>query len=386
MRHLLAAALAALVCFGALDAQTLINKDVVSDSKGTDYAPRIVPNGVGQYVVMWARDKGAEGWQIKGRRITLAGSAFVPGSIKSLVGTTLYRWSSYGGAALSFGSIVVGGTRDSNRNLVHRVHDSNLKPVGGIVKVAQAGFNATFSTSYRGALVSWLGDAAQIAEIDSKGKLVIGPVALPAFTKDCFIQPSNIVAMENRYLVTGLETRNDYSQTRACGIPVDLDLNPVGKEVAYESAFVTNSFIPGSAWDGKKGFVVFGHSINDASVKGSIRALKSTGAPSGATKKFPPGGSTRSAYYRIAALTGTDSFVATWYDFNRGNTFLQRLSSKGTAIGQPIPLAGTDYTIDDDAVDLAWDAATKTLLVVYSEYVAEPKAHSDIWLAAYRVD
>jgi hypothetical protein len=55
-------------------AQTLVTRSVVSDQKGKDYAPNIVPTSDGQRAVFWARDKGSESVMIRGRGVQSDGT------------------------------------------------------------------------------------------------------------------------------------------------------------------------------------------------------------------------------------------------------------------------------------------------------------------------
>ncbi|MCJ7586441.1 MAG: hypothetical protein MUQ00_00835 [Candidatus Aminicenantes bacterium] len=146
-------------------AQTLVTRSVVSDQKGKDYAPNIVPTSDGQWAVFWARDKGSENVMIRGRGLQSDGTILT--GIRNLIGATLYRQTTFGGASLGKGQIVVGGTRESDRQIVTRVYDSKLIAKANLVATGQTGFNTTFAPCASGVLLAWT-DAigAHIAPLD----------------------------------------------------------------------------------------------------------------------------------------------------------------------------------------------------------------------------
>lgn len=383
MKKLLRIAVMFAVSSPMTHAQALITRAVISDGKGYDFGPRVYGLQSGDYAVIWARGTDPDGLKLRGRIVTVNGTA-AGGIRSSLVGPSLYRWSSYAAAPTPDGNIVIGGTKESDRQIVTRVYDSKLKPRGGIVTVGQAGYNLCLTSGPTNTIAAWLGSGgAFVTSVDSGGRFASDPVALPTGSSSTMLVPHGAVTMGDGFLVVGLETMSDYSTSRACGVSVPTSLTGIGKTVPYESAKQTNSFSVSSAFEGETGLVLFGHGVSDTTSLGYARQLKSNGKPGAKAKKYPAGGSSYTSHFRIIPLTGTGKFAATWYDPGAGLMYLQTLTSKGVATGTAVTVSDNSYSIENDVVDVVWDASSKRVIVVYAEYPPIPVTHEDIWVAVF---
>jgi hypothetical protein len=184
----------------------------------------------------------------------------------------------------------------------------------------------------------------------------------------------------------GLETYADYSLRRTSGNLVTTDLSKASKAIVYESSFSERAFAADAAWGGETGFMLFGRRVNDSKTSCYLRKISAAGKPAAAAKKFPPNKAPNTCDYRIIPLTGTGWFATTWYDYSQGLMYLQKLSSKGTFMGSPVPISENAYRILDDVVDMTWDAASQRIFVAYAEYAAAPSTHDDIWVAIFSLE
>jgi len=146
------------------------------------------------------------------------------------------------------------------------------------------------------------------------------------------------------------------------------------------------AFAADAAWGGETGFMLFGRRVNDSKTSCYLRKISAAGKPAAAAKKFPPNKAPNTCDYRIIPLTGTGWFATTWYDYSQGLMYLQKLSSKGTFMGSPVPISENAYRILDDVVDMTWDAASQRIFVAYAEYAAAPSTHDDIWVAIFSLE
>lgn len=367
-------------------AQTVVTRVRVSDGKGYDERPLLTPLANGTYAVVWDRTTGDVPINLQGRVVRPDGTMATPVK-KGVLGPPLNQYTSFSAKALGgTDRLVIAGTRASDTQIITRVYDSKLAAKSPLRASGQTGYDSRLAMASSGAVLAWNGtNGAVIAPVDTTGVVGDTPLGIDSTSTSTFLQPTRVGLAPGGYCVAGLETKADYSTARPATIYVPADLSAPGTLSPLRSAFGTGSFYPDAAFLDDTGYSVFGLTTSDSASAGYLRKLKSDGRPTGGAKKFPVSGAGFTAYYRIIPLIGSDRYAVAWYNFGDGLMYVQLRSDKGAVLADAVPVSDNSYSIDDSFVDLAYDAATARLLVVYSEFPAIPITHQDVMLAVFDV-
>lgn len=368
-------------------AQTVVTRVRVSDGKGYDERPLIAPLANGTYAVIWDRTTGDFPVTLRGR-IVRADATTATLIKKGILGPSLNQYTSFSAAPLggTTDRFVVSGTRASDTHIITRVYDSKLAAKSPLRLSSFFGYNSRLATSSTGAVIAWNGDSGgAITVVDGGGILNGTPLVIDSASATTFLQPSRLVQTPTGYCVAGVETMNDYSVARPATVYVAPDLSTASALNLLTSSYAASLLLPDAAFLPDGGYSLFGRINDDNASTGYIRKLKSDTRPSGGAKRFPAGGTSFTSYYRIVPLTGTDRYAVSWYNFSHGLMYLQIRSKSGAALGDPVPISDNSYSIDDTTIDMAYDAATGRLLVVYAEFPAIPITHQDVMLALFDV-
>ncbi len=367
-------------------AQTVVTRTRVSDGKGYDERPLFTPLANGTYAVVWDRTTGDVPISLQGRVVRPDGTMATPVK-KGVLGPPLNQYTSFSASALGgIDRIVISGTRSSDTQIITRVYDSKLAAKSPLRASGQTGYDSHLAMASSGAVLAWNGpDGAVIAPVGTTGFVGDTRLGIDSMSTSTFLQPTRVGLAPGGYCVAGVETKSDYSTSRPATIYVPADLSAPGTLSPLRSAFGTGTFSPDAAFLEDAGYALFGLTTSDTASSGYIRKLKTDGRPTGGAKKFPVSSAGFTAYYRIIPLTGSDRYAVAWYNFGDGLMYLQLRSDKGAALADPVRISDNSYSIDDALVDLAYDATTSRLLVVYSEFPAIPITHQDVMLAVFDV-
>lgn len=376
------------IAISAAQAQTVVSKKIISAQKGFDAGPEIAQAVSGKYIVVWGRAVSSDSVQVFSRPVAANGQTI--GAIgNNILGADTYPFTGRGIASLANGGFVVAGTRLVDRQLVARFFDAKFHAKGTTVATGITGYNPHLVQSGNGFLmVNSDGFVQSFASLlDSAGKKATDPVRIvPAAAANGFTASRIVASPAGGFVVAGIERSSDGSKGRASTFYTSADLNSISKPIAHESAFSKNSILGDVAFTGPSALMLFGHAVSDSKTNLSMRGLASKGQNAGGTKKFDTGGTVYSRFLRIISITGSDRYVAAWEDLRGGLFMIQVLNANGTAVSDPFPLSQDNYRFTG-AVDMAWDAQTQTLLVVWTENAAsQPVTHSDIWFGTFKID
>lgn len=388
MKRVLAIVIALLFAMTAAQAQTVVSRKIISAQKAFDEGPVIAQAASGKYVVLWQRGVSSDGGQLFTRPVAANGNTI--GAIRNnVLGTSNYRFSGHSAASVPNGGFAVTSTRLTDRQLILRFFDAKFSPRGTTVATGITGYSPLLASSGNGfLLINTDGSAQSFASLlDSTGKKSTDPIRIvPATTTNGFTPTRIAASPAGGFLVAGVERSAGGSRGRASSFYTTGDLSTIAKPIAHESAFANNPLPGDAAFSGQNALMLFGHAVNDNQTNLSMRGLGSKGQNAGAIKKFDTGSTVFSRFLRIVSLTGLDKYVAAWEDIRGGLFVLQVLNADGTAASEPFPLSQDNYRFTG-AVDMAWDAQSQTLLVVWTENSAStPVTHSDIWFGTFKID
>ncbi|MEW6363842.1 MAG: hypothetical protein AB1714_04300 [Acidobacteriota bacterium] len=380
--------LAMCLCMAVLSqpihAQTLVARARVSDPKGINIAPHLVPLQSGNFAAVWgyASSSNYQSLIPYGRVMKPDGKPATPVR-KNLITAKLYPYLRFVAGQTAGGRVLVVGTRESDSLLVVRALDSNLRVIGGLAVARYSGYGpALVAGDATGAVLAYYSaDTSDIAQLDESGRFATEPVPLTQSPVNFVVD--SVTAAPGGYLALGRDLKSE--QSRAVGVPVPSDLGTPGAGIAYEKKYspFDNSMRTYGGFLGESGLAVYGHWVNQNKSVGFTQALLSTGKPKGAPRKYPSSAQTP-GFLNIIPLGGSEKFAACYLN-GYVNCYIQLLDERGVPAGDPVPAAADDYSVNLEQPGVAWNPASSTLAVAYAIYSSTPTPHYELWIALYKL-
>lgn len=367
-------------------AQTPVLRKAVDTGTAIDESPRLSRVDTGKYAVTWARGLNGNESKLFGRVIDLNGN-FASGVKSNILGSTVYRYSSYELLPLSAGGLLLAGTRNSDRQIVTRFFSKTFAPSGGIVPSGVVGYNPSLAGTPNGFLLgnSDGGSLSFWSRLDTQGHKSSAQTLFKGSTPSNGFNLLQIAVLPNgNFLFVGLE-KNSADASRAAGYFMPASLATAGALIPYESSFSAESLNVDAAVDTTGGFTLFGHVVNENTTSSKLRPLNTGGHSAGGAKAFPAGFTNQfNRNFRVIALTGTGKFAVSWESPGAGYIYLRIFNTKGAPLGNAVLVSPNQYQFPGGIGDLAWDPEASTIVATWIEYVART-AKTNVWVGAFKV-